>query len=70
MTSPEVSGSRAVYLVARRELSTRVRTRGFVLGTLGMLVVVAGYLGLTTFFINDDPSTVGLAPQHATWPRR
>lgn len=57
--------TRAVYLIARRELNTRVRTRGFVLGTLGMLLAVAGYLGLTALFANDDPSVVGLAPQHA-----
>ncbi|MGH3786634.1 MAG: ABC transporter permease [Pseudonocardiaceae bacterium] len=65
MTSPDISSSRAVYLVARRELRTRVRTRGFVLSTLAMLIAVAGYMGLTAYFTKDDPSTVGLAPQHA-----
>jgi ABC-2 type transport system permease protein len=65
MTSTDVSSARTVYLVARRELRTRVRTRGFVLGTLGMLLAVAAYLGLMVVFTDDDPSTVGLAPQHA-----
>ncbi|HZA15410.1 MAG TPA: ABC transporter permease [Pseudonocardiaceae bacterium] len=65
MTGADISGSRAVFLVARRELRTRVRTRGFVLSTLAMLLAVAGYLGLMTVFTDDDPSTVGLAPQHA-----
>jgi ABC-2 type transport system permease protein len=65
MTSTEASGARAVYLIARREFTTRVRTRGFVLGTLGMLLAVAGYLGLTAYFSNEDPRIVGLAPQHA-----
>lgn len=66
MTSPDISSSRAVYLVARREFNTRVRTRGFVLSTLAMLLAVAGYMGLMTFFADDDPSIVGLAPQQAT----
>jgi ABC-2 type transport system permease protein len=65
MTATDISSARTVYLITRRELITRVRTRGFLLGTLAMLLAVAGYLGLMAFFTNDDPSTVGLAPQHA-----
>lgn len=65
MSSTDLNSTRAVYLIARRELSTRVRTRGFVLGTLGMLLAVAAYLGVMAFFTNDDPGIVGLAPQHA-----
>ncbi len=64
MTGTDVSSTRTVYLVTRRELITRVRTRGFLLGTLAMLLAVAAYLGLMAFFADDDPSTVGLAPEH------
>ncbi len=34
---------RTVWLVARRELDTRVRTRAFVIGTLVTLLIVVGY---------------------------
>lgn len=57
--------TRAVYLVARREVVTRVRTRSFLWGTLGMLLAILGYLAFTTYLADDDPLAVGLAPQQA-----
>ncbi|NYH79176.1 ABC-2 type transport system permease protein [Actinopolyspora biskrensis] len=61
------STSNAVWLVARRELRTRVRTRSFVLGTLFMLLVVLAYPALM-FFIGSSnaPASgtdVGVTPQ-------
>lgn len=48
------STSHAVWLVARRELLTRVRTRSFVLSTLFMLLVVLAYPALMFFIGNSN----------------
>lgn len=52
--------SRAVWLVARREFVTRVRTRAFVIGTVLVLVAIAAY-ALFLRFIATEQSTVTLA---------
>jgi ABC-2 type transport system permease protein len=56
--------ARTVYLVARRELNTRVRTRSFVVGTLVALVVLIGFvLTQSTLFDEDHVTRVGLNGQ-------
>ncbi|XVV04421.1 ABC transporter permease [Actinosynnema sp. CA-248983] len=56
--------SRAVFLVARREFLTKVRTRSFVLGTLVIIAVLAGYVLLQTLLIErSDRDTVALSGQ-------
>lgn len=52
----KVGSARTVWLVARRELDTRVRTRSFVIGTLVMVLIVAGYPALM-FFIGQSTGT-------------
>ncbi|MDR7301470.1 ABC transporter permease [Haloactinomyces albus] len=58
--------ARTVWLVARRELDTRVRTRSFVLGTLVMILLIAAYPALM-FFIGQNASatTVGFTGRAA-----
>ncbi|OXM73289.1 MULTISPECIES: ABC transporter permease [Amycolatopsis] len=59
-----VSPIKGVFLVARRELNTRLRTRSFVVGTVVILLVLAGYLLLQATLIKDaDTSKVGLTGQ-------
>lgn len=63
--------SRAVWLVARREFIQRVRTRAFVIGTVLVLLAIAGYVlfirfiaeseGTTTVAITPDVAAVGSA---------
>ncbi|MEU6645228.1 ABC transporter permease [Saccharomonospora sp. NPDC046836] len=61
-----VSPATAVRLVAQRELNTRLRTRGFVVGTLVILAVLAGYLLFqANVFDNAQRTTVGLTGQAA-----
>ncbi|GHF01711.1 ABC transporter permease [Amycolatopsis deserti] len=59
-----VSPIKGVVLVARRELNTRLRTRSFVVGTVVILLVLAGYLLLQATLIKDaETSKVGLTGQ-------
>ena len=44
----------AVLLIARREFVTRVRTRVFVIGTVIVLVALAGYLVFQELVINKQ----------------
>ncbi|MGH3759966.1 ABC transporter permease [Actinophytocola sp.] len=63
MTS-EPRPARTVYLVARRELNTRLRTRSFVVSTVVSLVVLIGYvLTQSTMFDEEHPTRVGLNGQ-------
>ncbi|MFI9814085.1 ABC transporter permease [Saccharothrix variisporea] len=56
--------SRAVFLVARREFLTKVRTRSFVVGTLAIIAVLAGYVLLqTVLFDRAERDTVALNGQ-------
>ncbi|MEV6645268.1 ABC transporter permease [Amycolatopsis sp. NPDC051371] len=60
----KLSGRRAVWLVMKRELNTRLRTRSFVVGTVVMLVLLLGYVGFQTSLAGSaDKSTVGLTGQ-------
>jgi len=65
-TRPPLSTSavRPVWLIARRELRSRLRSKAFLLGTLATVVVIAGYLMLQgAVFSNASRSTVGLNGQ-------
>ncbi len=60
----KLSGRRAVWLVMKRELNTRLRTRSFVVGTVVLLVLLLGYVGFQTSLAGSaDKSTVGLTGQ-------
>ncbi|MER5393899.1 ABC transporter permease [Saccharopolyspora sp. NPDC002686] len=55
-----------VWLVARREIRTRVRTRGFIIGTLAVIALMGGYAGLMAFIGNQVGTTkVGVVPEAA-----
>ncbi|SFW62514.1 ABC transporter permease [Amycolatopsis australiensis] len=59
-----LSGRRAVWLVMKRELNTRLRTRSFVVGTAVLLVLLLGYVGFQTALAGSaEKSTVGLTGQ-------
>jgi ABC-2 type transport system permease protein len=59
-----LSGRRAVWLVLKRELNTRLRTRSFVVGTAVLLVLLLGYVVFQTALAGSaDRSTVGLTGQ-------
>ncbi|SDX01490.1 ABC-2 type transport system permease protein [Amycolatopsis xylanica] len=55
---------RAVWLIAKREINTRLRTRSFVVGTAALLVAMLGFLAVQAW-ISDSvgKSTVGLTGQ-------
>ena len=56
--------ARTVYLVARRELNSRLRTRSFVVSTVVALVVLIGYvLTQSTLFDEEHTTRVGLNGQ-------
>lgn len=62
--SDSVRPATAVRLVAQRELNTRLRTRGFLIGTLVILAAIAGYLLLQiSVFSGMSTTTVGLTGQ-------
>ncbi|MEU5694903.1 ABC transporter permease [Actinosynnema sp. NPDC020468] len=62
MSSP--GPGRAVFLVARREFVTKVRTRSFLVGTLVIIAVMGGYVLLQSFlFDRDGRDTVALSGQ-------
>ncbi|WP_190818925.1 ABC transporter permease [Saccharopolyspora pogona] len=55
-----------VWLVARREIRTRVRTRGFIIGTLSIIVIMGAYAGLMTFIGNQASTTkIGVTAEAA-----
>lgn len=56
--------SRTIYLVARRELNSRLRTRSFVVSTIVSLVVLTGFvLTQSTLFDEEQVTRVGLNGQ-------
>lgn len=64
--SPRLTARRAVALVARRELSTRLRSRAYLISTGIMLVFIAGYVVLMGLIgSGSSHSTVGLTPATA-----
>ncbi|MGW1679813.1 ABC transporter permease [Saccharopolyspora sp. NPDC002376] len=55
-----------VWLVARREIRTRVRTRGFIIGTLAIIAIMGGYAGLMAFIGQQVSTTkLGVVPEAA-----
>jgi len=50
-----------VWLIASRELRTRLRARSFVVGTLGLLAAIGGYLALSAWLANSSGPVVGLS---------
>ncbi|MGZ4619907.1 MAG: ABC transporter permease [Frankiaceae bacterium] len=63
MTSPTTA--QFVQLVSAREINTRLRTKGFAIGTALMLVAIAGYIALV-HLISGGSATVGLTPPVAS----
>jgi ABC-2 type transport system permease protein len=56
--------SRAIWLVARREVDARLRTRSYVLGTVVSALVLAGFVLMqSTVFDGDQRSVIGLNGQ-------
>lgn len=61
-----MSTTRTVWLVARREIVTRVRNRAFVLGLLAMIGIMAGYAALMVFIgTQAGTTTVGFTERTA-----
>lgn len=64
--NPRLAARRAVLLVARRELTSRLRSKAYLISTVVMLVFIAGYIVLTGFIGNSSShSTVGFTPATA-----
>jgi ABC-2 type transport system permease protein len=63
MSSPTTS--QFVRLVSAREINTRLRTKGFAIGTALMLVAIAGYIALV-HLISGSTATVGVTPPVAS----
>lgn len=63
-TSASAHPARAVRLVALREINTRLRTRSFLVGTVAILAVLAGYVLLQATLIGDENTVrIGLSGQ-------
>ncbi|MFI5678368.1 ABC transporter permease [Streptomyces cellulosae] len=60
-----LSARRAVGLVARREISSRMRTKSFVLSTLGLLLGLGAY-ALIILVAKEGPAKIGVEPEAAT----
>ncbi|MFD9895987.1 ABC transporter permease [Amycolatopsis sp. NPDC059027] len=59
-----LSARRAIWLVMKRELNTRLRTRSFVVGTAVMLVLLIGFVAFQSGLAgSSSKSTVGLTGQ-------
>ncbi|MCO1578294.1 ABC transporter permease [Crossiella sp. SN42] len=64
MSSSPLTPARAVWLVARRELNTRVRSKSFVISTVVIIAIIAAYVGLIYFISQSGAkTTVGLTGQ-------
>lgn len=59
------STASVVWLVASRELRTRLKAKSFVIGTIALLVVIAGYLVLSVWLANSSGPVIGLSGQTA-----
>ena len=55
-----------VFLIARREFLTRVRSRFFLIGTAVLVILVAGYIVIQAVFISRATSTVNVGFVGAT----
>ncbi|MFE0021363.1 ABC transporter permease [Amycolatopsis sp. NPDC059021] len=59
-----LNARRAIWLVMKRELNTRLRTRSFVVGTAVMLVLLIGFVAFQSGLAgSSSKSTVGLTGQ-------
>ncbi|GAB3283235.1 ABC transporter permease [Parasphingorhabdus pacifica] len=61
MSTPRTTN--AVWLVARREITGRVRSRAFALGTLATIAMMAGYAALMFFIGQSSATAVGFTGQ-------
>ncbi|MEV6900806.1 ABC transporter permease [Amycolatopsis sp. NPDC051372] len=52
-----ISAARAVRLVAKREVNTRLRTRAFVVSTAVLLLLLVGYVALQAFLLGSATTT-------------
>jgi ABC-2 type transport system permease protein len=50
-----------ILLIAGRELRTRLKAKSFVYGTLGLLVVIGGYLALSAWLANSSGPTIAVS---------
>ncbi|ONH32946.1 ABC transporter permease [Pseudofrankia asymbiotica] len=58
---------RVLWLVVRREVSTRLRSKAFRIMTPLLVVVLAAGISVTALFGGSSPSTVGFLPQDARY---
>ncbi len=66
-----MTSAAAVRLVAQRELALRLRTKWFLIGTLVIIAVMAGYVLLQmSVFGDDDRSRIGFAGQATSLSER
>ncbi|WP_051570822.1 ABC transporter permease [Cryptosporangium arvum] len=56
-----MSSTSVVWLIAARELRTRLKAKSFVIGTVGLLVVIAGYLVLSVWLAGSSGPTIALS---------
>jgi len=62
-TRQEISNSGGVALVAKREISTRVRSKSFIYSTIATIAVIAGYIAFVSSTSSDSEKTkVAFAP--------
>ncbi|AOS65797.1 ABC transporter permease [Actinoalloteichus hymeniacidonis] len=52
-----MSPTKAILLVAKREIDTRLKSKSFVWGTLGILAAIALYIGMMTFIGGREGNT-------------
>ncbi|WIX81571.1 ABC transporter permease [Amycolatopsis carbonis] len=52
-----ISAARAVRLVAKREVNTRLRTRAFVISTAVLVLLLVGYVALQAFLLGSATTT-------------
>ncbi|WP_016700581.1 ABC transporter permease [Actinoalloteichus spitiensis] len=61
MTAPtekqQVGAAQGTWLVARREITTRVRSKAFIFGTLAIIVAIGAYIALISFLGNGESSS-------------
>jgi len=55
---PRLPDLRTTYLVARREFTTRIRSRFFIVGTIVFAGLLAGYIVLQALVISRVTTTV------------
>ncbi|AUS78428.1 ABC transporter permease [Actinoalloteichus sp. AHMU CJ021] len=62
----QVGAAQGTWLVARREITTRVRSKAFIFGTLAIILAIGGYIALISFLGNgESTSRVGVTSDTA-----